>query len=151
MNVLFLDLMLIGLIAIGVVVWIGEPFMRRSRSVERSTTEDEQTSLVLQKEVLYTAIGDLTFDFHTGKVDMSDYTVLRQELEAEAIHVLQSLDAAAWSAAVNDEIERQVRVLRHTETASPACLSEPMCSSCRTPLQGTENFCPACGQAMKPS
>jgi hypothetical protein len=130
----------------GVVVWIGEPFLRRPRPVEPSTTADEQASLLLQKDVLYTAIRDLTFDFHTGKVEQADYTVLRQELEAEAIHVLQSLDTVAWSTAVHEEIEGQVQALRHADAAP---LAEGVCRKCQTSLQGTENFCPGCGHAMQ--
>ena len=151
MNVFLLDLAIIGLLAIGLVVWIGEPFIRRLRSIDQSTTADEHVSLLLQKDTLYTAIRDLTFDFHTGKVEQADYTALRHTLESEAIQVLQTLDSTAWSAAMDAEIERQVQELRSVTSIRPAQLTASICPKCSLTLQGGGNFCPACGQAIQHS
>jgi hypothetical protein len=146
--VFWLDFVVIGLIALGVVLWVGEPFIRRSRPPERSVTTEEKASLLLQKDVLYTAIRDLVFDFQTGKVDESDYTALRQDLEAEAVQVLQSLDTLAFSESI-DTIERQVKALQASTTDSSVNMPAPLCRSCQRPLHGSENFCPACGQSLK--
>lgn len=135
------------MIALGLVLWVGEPFLRRAHSPQRLATTEEVASLLLQKEVLYTAIRDLAFDFQTGKVDESDYTALRQELEAEAVQVLQSLDALAFSESIAT-IERQVKALRASTKASSATMPA-QCSGCQRPLQGSESFCPACGQSLK--
>lgn len=144
----WLDLVVIGLIALGVVLWVGEPFIRRSRSPESWAMTEEKTSLLLQKEVLYTAIRDLVFDFQTGKVDESDYTALRQDLESEAVQVLQSLDTLAFSDSIAT-IERQVKALQASTMESSANMPPQFCSGCQIQLHGSENFCPACGQSLK--
>lgn len=144
----FLDLVVIGLIAVGVVLWVGEPFIRRVRAPERLATTEEKASLLLHKEVLYTAIYDLAFDFQTGKVDESDYTALRRDLESEAIQVLQSLDTLAFAEATAT-IERQVQALQATMTEVTASMPPQFCRGCQIPLHGNENFCPACGQSLK--
>jgi len=147
-----IDLVVICLMAIGVVIGVGEPLARRwLYRVQAHESGDDQERLLLQKEMLYGAIRDLDFDFQTGKVDQKDYAELRQQLESEAVQILRQLDAADPLVALNHEIEQQVLVLRR-HSASMVCDSRrESCFGCGSPLENDENFCPCCGQALRRS
>ena len=147
-----IDIAVICLMAICVVIGVGEPLVRRwSYQVYGHEGGDDAERLLLQKEMLYGAIRDLDFDFQTGKVDQKDYAELRQQLEREAVQILRQLDAADPLVALDHEIEHQVLALRRP-TASTACgSSRKNCFSCGTPLENGENFCPCCGQALRRS
>ena len=105
----------------------------------------------LQKETLYTAIRDLEFDFHTGKVDQKDYTNLRQHLESEAVQILQQLDEVDPLAGLDGELERQILALRQHPLSKGAAVSTLLCPGCAATLQGHENFCPSCGRPLLPA
>jgi hypothetical protein len=143
-----IDIAVICLMAICLVVAVGEPLARRRAYSVRGAEGDNDTErLLLQKEMLYGAIRDLDFDFQTGKVDQKDYAELRQQLEGEAVQVLRQLDAGDALVALDHEIEQQVLALRR-HSGSTVCGSQrESCSGCGTPLDDGENFCPDCGQA----
>jgi hypothetical protein len=145
-----IDIAVICLMAICVVIGVGEPLVRRwSYRVHGHDGGDDTERLLLQKEMLYGAIRDLDFDFQTGKVDQKDYAELRQQLEREAVQVLRQLDAVDPLVALDHEIEQQVLALRRP-LASIACdSSRKACFSCGSPLADSENFCPSCGQAVR--
>ncbi len=87
------DAVMILFMALGLVMFIGEPLVRRvSESGQNGAEDSELDQLILQKETVYTAIGDLDFDFRTDKVDDQDYTALRDRLEDEAIQQLRQKD-----------------------------------------------------------
>ena len=143
-----IDIAVICLMAICLVVAVGEPLARRrSYSVRDAEADNDTERLLLQKEMLYGAIRDLDFDFQTGKVDQKDYAELRQQLEGEAVQVLRQLYSGDALVALDHEIEQQVLALRR-HSASTVCGSQlESCSGCGTPLDDGENFCPDCGQA----
>jgi hypothetical protein len=149
------DLLIMVLIAAGLVIFIGEPFVRRYTPETLDSAQDQEVEqLTLQKEMLYTAIRDLDFDYHTGKVDEEDFTELRSRLENEAIETLRALDEIDPFASLDDELERQIAALRQTpldpQVAAVNGLDVPLaCARCETPLQGDENFCAACGHALR--
>ena len=145
-----IDIAVICLMAICVVVGVGEPLARRwSYSKRMAEGDDDTERLLLQKEMLYGAIRDLDFDFQTGKVDQKDYAELRQQLEREAVQILRQLDAADPLVALDHEIEQQVLALRR-HSASTVCGSQSRSLlGCGTPLENGENFCPCCGQAIE--
>lgn len=147
------ELILIGLMAIGLVVFIGEPLVRRQSHEDLGAAQDvEVDQLTLQKETLYMAIRDLDFDYHTGKVDDADYTDLRQQLEHEAIDTLRALDQIDPLATLGDELEREIAALRHTETASVHTAidpgSAPSCGQCGAARHPDDKFCSGCGNAV---
>jgi hypothetical protein len=147
-----IDLMVICLMAICVVIGVGEPLARRWSYKEHEQESDENIErLLLQKEMLYGAIRDLDFDFQTGKVDQKDYAELRQQLEREALQILRQLDAADPLVALDHEIEHQVLTLRRHRASTVCGPSREACFHCGTPLENGENFCPCCGQALRQS
>ena len=144
-------MLVIVVMAIGLVVWVAEPLVRRGRV--RETAADAQGDVVerltLQKETLYTAIRDLDFDHQTGKVDAEDHAVLRRQMEAEAADVLRQLDLADPLADLDLVAEQQILAYRQKEeTVAPA--SEDTCPACGTGLTADPTYCPICGQLLKP-
>lgn len=147
-----LDTIVILLIAVGTVVFVGEPLVRQvSHSPLTGDSGPEMERLSLQKETLYTAIRDLDFDFQTGKVDQKDYAELRQHLEGEALQLLRQLGAVDPLAELDTELERQIYVLRQQRISPPYLPSQGTCLRCGSTLQGDEHFCPACGQPLMSS
>jgi hypothetical protein len=143
-----LDTLVILLMAAGAVIFIGEPLVRRQPLLGPVRDMDyELERLSLHKETLYTAIRDLDFDFQTGKVDHKDYAILRQHLEAEALQVLRQIDTVDPLATLDNELERQILALRQQSPSTPG-LSPGSCPGCGTTLDGSENFCPSCGQPL---
>jgi hypothetical protein len=147
-----IDIVVICLMAVCVVIGVGEPLARR-RLYQAHGHEggDDTERLLLQKEMLYGAIRDLDFDFQTGKVDQKDYVELHQQLEREAVQILRQLDAADPLVALDHEIEQQVLALRRPIASTVYGSSQQACFSCGTPLENGENFCPCCGQALRRS
>ncbi|MDH3602473.1 MAG: zinc ribbon domain-containing protein [Candidatus Tectomicrobia bacterium] len=151
------DLIILVLIAAGLVIFIGEPLVRRHPHETLDSAQDREVDqLTLQKETLYMAIRDLDFDYHTGKVDEQDFTELRSRLENEAIAILRDLDKIDPFAGLDDELECQIAALRQTRSATAVAalsdLSAPsVCTHCGTPLQGDENFCAVCGHSLRVS
>jgi hypothetical protein len=145
-----IDIALIALIAVSLVVYIGEPLVRRVPSTPYGRAEEDETErLVLRKEMLYVAIRDLDFDFQTGKVDQQDYTELRQQLETDAVHILRQLDTVDPLLAFDNAVEHQVLALRRHRLSTADGSRPETCSRCRTVLENDENFCPCCGQALR--
>lgn len=145
------DVIVIVFMAIGLVVWVGEPLVRRGRMREAAADaqSDAIERLTLQKETLYTAIRDLDFDHQTGKVDAEDHAVLRRQMEEEAADILRQLDLADPLADLDLVAEQQILAYRQKEDA--AAVSEDACPACGTGLAADPTYCPICGQLLKPT
>ncbi len=145
-----LDIVILVLMAVGIVVFLGEPLVRPDTAQAPDVQADEGEVLLLHKDMLYTAIRDLDFDYHTGKVDEQDYIELRQSLEDEAIATLRQLDTVDPLAALDNEIECQIAALRQGELGegSGEKTMPETCHGCGATLQGDENFCAFCGQPL---
>ena len=86
-----IDIAVICLMALCVVIGVGEPLARRWSYRAHSHESGADTErLLLQKEMLYGAIRDLDFDFQTGKVDQKDHTDLRQQLDRKSTRLNSS-------------------------------------------------------------
>ena len=146
------DVVVIVVMAIGLVVWVGEPLVRRGRL--RETVADAQGDaierLTLQKETLYTAIRDLDFDHQTGKVDAEDHAELRRQMETEAADILRQLDLAEPLADLDLVAEQEILAYRQKEDAA-VLTSDDTCSACGTALAADPTYCPICGQSQKPA
>ena len=111
------EIAVIVIMAVGLVVWVGEPLVRgrRVRDAAEDARRDAIERLILQKETLYTAIRDLDFDHQTGKVDAEDHAVLRHQMEEEAAVVLRDLDLADPSADIDFAAEQHILAYRQKE------------------------------------
>jgi hypothetical protein len=144
------DMLILIIMVAGLVIFVGEPLVRQQpAALPNAVQAQEVEQLSLHKEILYTAIRDLDFDYQTGKVDQQDYTTLRQQLEGEAIQALRALDAVDPLAALDNELERQIVALRHGMPSEAIGATVIACPQCGVRLQGDEHFCAACGQALQ--
>jgi hypothetical protein len=147
-----IDSLVILLMAVGLVVFLSEPLVRRPSGHGMSDDETREVErLSLQKETLYTAIRDLDFDFQTGKVDDQDYAELRHRLEGEALQILQQIDSVDPLATLDRDLESQILMLRQQQASNTSLPGQKACPGCGGILQGGENFCPSCGQSLLPS
>ena len=146
------DIAVIVIMAVGLVVWVGEPLVRvrRVRDAAEDARSDSIERLRLQKETLYTAIRDLDFDHQTGKVEAEDHAVLRRQMEEEAAVVLRDLDLADPSADIDFAAEQHILAYRRKEDAA-SLVSEATCPACGTGLAIDAACCPICGQDLKPT
>jgi rubrerythrin len=146
------DIVVIAVMAIGLVVWVGEPLVRRGRMQEAAADAqgDAIERLTLQKETLYTAIRDLDFDHQTGKVDAEDHAELRGQMEAEAADILRQLDLVDPLADLDLVAEQEILAYRQKEDAA-ALATEDTCPACGTGLTADPTYCPICGQSLKPA
>ena len=141
-----LDGLIILCMTVGLVVFVGEPLVRRASEMRQDDEEQSELDrLALQKETVYTAISDLDFDFRTGKVDDADYTELRRHLEDEAIELLRHIDEVDPLARLDDELEHQILAFRQSRTSAAGLPTPGVCLHCAVTLEGGETFCPACG------
>ena len=145
------DIAVIVIMAVGLVVWVGEPLVRVRwvRDAAEDARSDSIERLRLQKETLYMAIRDLDFDHQTGKVEAEDHAVLRRQMEEDAAVVLRDLDLADPSADIDFAAEQHILAYRRKEDAA-SLVSEPTCPACGTGLAIDAACCPICGQDLKP-
>ncbi len=59
----------------------------------KNLERDEMEHLLLQKEIAYTTLKDLDFDFKTGKLSQEDFEELKFNYEKEAFTILEKIDA----------------------------------------------------------
>lgn len=144
-----LDVLVLILMALGLVVGVGEPFLRRASAwAPAAESAPEVERLLLQKEALYGALRDLEFDMQMGKVDAADYATLRQQLESEAVYILQHIDTVDAQRGLATEIERHIMSLRQTAAPQAAETGQATCLACLTALAGDDHFCPMCGHPV---
>lgn len=144
------DMAIIGLMALGVVMGVGEPLLRHVLAGKPDSEEAPETErLLLQKDMVYGAIRDLDFDFQTHKVDQADYVALRQQLEDEAIQLLQQLDAVDPRLGLEGVIEQQVQALRQRPPLPSSEDGVLGCPDCRFQPGPEAHFCPVCGHPLQ--
>lgn len=145
-----IDVMVILVIALGLVMFVGDPLLRRSTAGMVSyAPSSEVERLALQKDMLYTAIRDVDFDFQTGKMETRDYQQLRQQLEGEAAQILRQLDVLDPLLALDQAIEQQVTALRAQSTPLQEAVASRICLYCTARVHVHDNFCSACGLSLK--
>jgi cytochrome c-type biogenesis protein CcmH/NrfG len=81
-------------IALGTVVYLGYPILRRDRSYAPAQLNGLAAAQELraEKDSLLRALKDLEFDLASDKLSNEDYSAMRSKYEARAMAVLQELD-----------------------------------------------------------
>ena len=85
-----MNLLLVIVVLFAVVVIVSAPLRRARQSEEPSSTE--LADLEAAREAKYREIRDAELDHRTGKLSDEDYGALDQDLRAEAIEILRSID-----------------------------------------------------------
>jgi len=84
---------IIVLALLAVVVWVvGQPLRQGSRE-EISSEAADRAELEAEKEAKYREIRDAELDHLTGKLDTADWRAVDRQLRAEAVELLQRIDA----------------------------------------------------------
>jgi hypothetical protein len=120
--------------------------------------DDRLTELLARKDAALTAIKELEFDYHVGKIAAEDFQRLDERLRRQAIALIQQVEKLAPESATLDErLEVEIARLRHTQDRSaaapeiasappvPAAQSARFCTNCGAPLAANHKFCAQCG------
>jgi hypothetical protein len=97
-------LVLAGLLAVVVVLWVARPFLREpaagnDRLDEPGVLERRHLALAEERDRALAALKELEFDHRTGKVTDDDYRELIGPLRRRAADALRALEPRAGSAA----------------------------------------------------
>jgi hypothetical protein len=93
-------LVLAGLLAVGVVVFVARPFLREPDPEldvldEPGELERQALALAEERDRALAALKELEFDHRTGKVSDEDYRALVGPLRARAAETLRALEPRA--------------------------------------------------------
>ena len=134
------------LIFISAMFFVGYPIFKKSgiRGLESGVNE-ALGELIHKKEVVYTSIKDLDFDYRTGKLSEDDYKELKERYELEALHILKDIDDSEREKTTADKtIARQVA----SESAEPTDKDFIFCPKCGTKAKMGDSFCFKCGAKL---
>jgi hypothetical protein len=149
---------LIGFLLFGAsVAYVILPFLRKPKKAASPLTHSAH--LPGQREVVFSALRDLDFDFKTGKIGEEDYHPLREQLLVEAAQYMQEEKKS------ENRLEQMIRARRTAKQQGCGCprceapvrtgqhfcskcgfdLSEELCPSCGKHIQAGDLFCSSCG------
>jgi len=133
-----------AMLLIGAVVFfILQPVLSGIRApMERD--EDELTEVEARRRVTLLALRDVEYDFHSGKLDESDYRSLKRELSAEALSAMEEEERELVAPTSDEALEAEIRAVRRGLEEGTTC---PDCGH----LNATgSRFCASCGSALEP-
>lgn len=130
------------LLVAAVVFFVLTPILKgQHASLERE--DDEMTDAEARRRVTLLALRDVEYDYHTGKLDETDYEKLKRELSAEALAALAEADAETnTGVGAEDALEAEIAALRAGLRTGGACAS---CGHTNPP---GSRFCGSCGQPL---
>ncbi len=112
--------------------FVGYPVFKGQGYRGKGQEENERLGgLIHKKELAYTAIKDLEFDYKTGKLSEEDYKELKNKYETEALLILKEIDEFGKKKTVKEADENAI-----------------FCSKCGAKLKIGDNFCFKCGTKL---
>lgn len=130
------------LLVIAVVLFVLQPVVRGQWASMRRE-EDELTEAQAQRRVSLLALRDVEYDYHTGKLDETDYQALRKELSAEALAALEAARAEVGENDV-DDLEAEIAAVREGLRRGTTC------EDCGHRNPEGSRFCASCGRRLAP-
>jgi hypothetical protein len=88
---------LIVIALLGVVVWLVSGPLRAGAPAAEEAETARRDDLEAAKEAKYREIRDAELDYRTGKLSLEDYEAIDRALRAEAIEILNRLEASEAS------------------------------------------------------
>lgn len=128
------------LLVAAVVLFIVLP-VARGQHASLAREDDEPTETEARRRVTLLALRDVEYDYHTGKLDETDYLALRKELSAEALAALEAADDEG-GAPPHPDLEAEIAAVRAGLQAGT------ICGSCGHRNPDGSRFCAACGQPL---
>lgn len=127
------------LLVAAVVLFILLP-VARGQHASLLREDDEMTETEARRRVTLLALRDVEYDYHTGKLDETDYLALRKELSAEALAALKAVEDDPSGADL--DLEAEIAAVR------AGLESGTTCGSCGHRNPDGSRFCAACGQPL---
>jgi hypothetical protein len=88
-----MEVLLVIVVTAVVLLVIVAPLRSARRPTRNSSTAADRAALEAAKEAKYREIRDAELDFHTGKLSQEDWRRLDTSLRAEAVELLDRLEA----------------------------------------------------------
>jgi hypothetical protein len=102
---------IVGLVALGLAVWVLQPMAgRRRRAVPAA--DPRIGDLMEAKQSVYRSLIDLELDHELGKLDPEDYAWLRQEAKKEALDLIHQIEGQAQGSDDDTTLEEEIRAAR---------------------------------------
>lgn len=123
---------LIGFLLFGAsVAYVILPFLRKPKKAASPLLHSAH--LPDQREVVFSALRDLDFDFKTGKIGEEDYHPLREQLLVEAARYMEEDKKS------EDYLEQMIQARRTVKQQGNEC------PRCEAPVRAGQRFCSKCG------
>ena len=132
------------LIVVGVALFVAAPLFETAPSARGGIVDLERSRLEHERALAVQALRELEFDREMRKLSEQDWTELKQQLEARALHAMAALEKLDQEAALRGASAGRERVARITD-AAPAVR---FCPACGKPVAAKVNFCGECGAAL---
>jgi len=123
-------------------LYVGRPLLDVRLQAKIPPLSASILQLQERKEELYATIKELELDRDLGKLRQEDYLQLRQDLESQALALLQQLDQLnghTHAETLHTWIEEDVAELRRPP------VSKFQCPSCGAHPRPEDRFCSQCG------
>jgi rRNA maturation endonuclease Nob1 len=143
------------MLALAVFV-VAYPLFRPPTALSRpagASADENLAELLARRDVTYVALKELELDHEMGRLSSSDYQALRDQYRAQAVAILQELDARQAEAQaqaaeervfelkIEQEIEREIAARQRRRSAL-------RCRNCGSVFQSEDRFCRRCGVAL---
>ena len=121
-------------IILGVWAFVFFPMVRSGdRKQKQDSKADKEAERLERKESNEAALGELEFDYRTGKLTEEDYTRLLDIYKKESVKAARALDKKS-SGRGNGPKKVKVSTVYCTECGSPSDPKSKYCSQCGTSL-----------------
>lgn len=143
-----MEIVILGMTVLS-ILYVGMPLFRKSRKklgVFRTFYPDRRFQLEEKKRAAYSAIKELEFDFHMGKLTKEDYSELRSHYEKDAIEVLKQLDKSSPLEDLEEKVEEEIS--NYLERKKRKIINH-FCPHCGNEVKSQDCFCSKCGTKLR--
>ncbi len=127
-------------LTVATFAFITYPLFRRRLSSAASVENEKLRELHSKRDMTYSMLKELEFDFQSGILTEEDYRDLEARYKSKAISILRETDDLGKGTEVGEEIEKQVLELRRGKGR--------FCPQCGAKCQEGNRFCSHCGTSL---